>query len=78
MRRFFRIVFYILTLSAALSCSTTRTLQDGEYRLAKNRIEVVNDKDFNTGSLNAYVKQKPTGWSPFIYVYNWMNGKGKG
>ena len=62
---------------AAVSCSTTRVLQDNQYRLAKNRIEIVNDKDFNPSSLNPYIKQKHKGWSPFLYVYNWANGKGK-
>ena len=62
---------------AAVSCSTTRVLQDDQYRLAKNRIEIVNDKDFNPSSLNPYIKQKHKGWSPFLYVYNWANGKGK-
>lgn len=62
---------------AAVSCSTTRVLQDDQYRLAKNRIEIVNDKDFNPSTLNPYIKQKHKGWSPFLYVYNWANGKGK-
>ena len=62
---------------AAVSCSTTRVLQDDQYRLAKNRIEIVNDKDFYPSSLNPYIKQKHKGWSPFLYVYNWANGKGK-
>ena len=67
----------------AASCSTTRVLQDGEYRLAKNKISVSNDKKFNANSLEPYLKQKPNsyflfGWNPFLNVYNWSNGKGKG
>ncbi len=61
------------------SCSTTRVLQDGEYRLAKNQIRIENDKEFNPNQLNKYLKQNEgLGWSPFLYVYNWSNGKGKG
>ncbi len=61
------------------SCSTTRALQEGEYRLKKNRIEVQNDRKFNSNQLNKYLKQNENlGWSPFLYVYNWTNGKGKG
>ena len=65
------------------SCSTTRVLQDGEFRLARNNLEVVNDKSFNTGMIEPYLKQKPNsylifGWNPFLNVYNWTNGKGKG
>ncbi len=61
------------------SCSTTRALQDGEYRLRKNRIVVENDEEFNPNQLNKYLKQNQgLGWSPFLYVYNWSNGKGRG
>ena len=63
-------------LSVAGSCSTTRVLQDGEYRLAKTEVHVSNDKKFNTGKIDPYIKQKPNsnlifGWNPFINVYNW-------
>ena len=83
MRAFKRIIVLLAVILAALSCSTTRVLQDGQYRLAKNKITVSNDKTFNTGSLDAYLKQKPNsyfifGWNPFLNVYNWSNGKGKG
>ena len=64
------------------SCSTTRVLQDDQYRLTKNKIEVLNDKHFNTATLTPYLKQKPNpsiifGWNPFLSVYNWSNGNGK-
>ena len=77
MKRGFHILFFAAALIAAVSCSTTRVLQDGEFRLARNKIEVRNDKDFSTSQLEPYLKQKPNGWSPFLYVYNWSNGKGK-
>ena len=72
-----------LCLIAAASCSTTKVLQDGEYRLAKNKIVVEGDKSFNTGKLDPYIKQKANtyfifGWNPFLNIYNWSNGKGKG
>ncbi len=79
------IKIYIIALIAvfSLSCSTTKVLQDNEYRLAKNKIKVNNDKRFNAESLLPYVKQKENsyfifGWNPFLNVYNWQNGKGKG
>ena len=83
MKAFGRIAMTAATLICLLSCSTTRVLQDNEYRLAKNEIEVVNDRHFNTNQLEAYLKQKPNsyfifGWNPFLNVYNWQNGKGKG
>lgn len=72
-----------LSLALAASCSTTKVLQEGEYRLAKNKIEIEGDKSFNPGKLEPYVKQKANtyfifGWNPFLNIYNWSNGKGKG
>ena len=83
MKRFGHIPAVILILAALVSCSTTRVLQDGEYRLARNRIVVDESKDFNISSLEPYLKQKPNsyfifGWNPFLNIYNWSNGKGKG
>ena len=77
MKHFIHICLSARMLMVTISCSTTRVLQDDQYRLAKNRIEVVNDDEFNPNALNPYLKQKPKGWSPFLYVYNWTNGKGK-
>lgn len=83
MKGFGRIVTSAAAFLCLLSCSTTKVLQDNEYRLARNEIEVVNDKHFNTNQLQPYLKQKPNsyfifGWNPFLNVYNWQNGKGKG
>ncbi len=66
--------------AVAQSCSTTRVLSDGEYRLASNDIEVLNDKKFNVNQLEPYLKQKPNsnlifGWNPFLNVYNWGGNK---
>ena len=76
MRQGIKYIFIALTACLAISCSTTKALQDNEYRLAKNRIEVMNDKDFNPNTLTPYLKQKHRGWTPFLHVYNWTNGKG--
>lgn len=68
----------LLSVCIITSCSTTRVLQDGEYRLQNNKIEITNDKSFNPNQLNKYLKQNDNlGWSPFLYVYNWSNGNGK-
>lgn len=77
-----RILTIIIAAICLMSCSTTKVLQDNEYRLAKNNIDVVNDRHFNTDQLQPYLKQKPNayfifGWNPFLSVYNWQNGKGK-
>ena len=65
-----------------ISCSTTRVLQEGEYRLTKNKIEIENDDKFNPNTLTPYLQQKPNpsiifGWNPFLSVYNWSNGNDK-
>lgn len=65
------------------SCSTTRVLQDGEFRLAGNSLSVTNDDSFSTSALEPYIKQKPNsyfifGWNPFLNVYNWSSGKDNG
>lgn len=64
---------------AVASCSTTRTLRDGEYLLRSNKIKV-NDNTYNAGDLSAYLLQKPNTWmlgtSPGLVVYNW-GGEGK-
>ena len=83
MKRATGILSVILLAMTVVSCSTTRVLQEDQYRLADNNIQVTNDKKFNTASLTPYIKQKPNpsvmfGWNPFLSVYNWSNGKGKG
>lgn len=70
----------VVGAAALFSCSTTRVLSDGEARLAKNEINITNDKHFNTNKIGSYVKQKPNssiafGWNPFLSVYNWTGGK---
>ncbi len=79
MRKGLRIILMACLCVILASCSTTRALQDGEYRLTKNRIRIENDREFNPSQLSKYLKQNENlGWSPFLYVYNWTNGKGKG
>ncbi|MBO8467518.1 MAG: BamA/TamA family outer membrane protein [Bacteroidetes bacterium] len=82
MGRVCRLISLVGAAVLLFSCSTTRVLQDGEYRLQKNRLTVTNDSKFNSRSLEPYIKQRPNstffGWNPFLNVYNWSNGKGKG
>jgi len=65
---------------AVLACSTTRSLQEGEYLLRKADIKV-KDKSFNAGSLSSYIVQKPNsyllGLNPMLSIYNWA-GTGDG
>lgn len=79
----YRILLFAFIILAALSCSTTRVLEDGQYRLAKNKIKIENSKTFNSSILDPYLKQKPNsyfifGWNPFLNIYNWSTGTGNG
>lgn len=68
-----KVLHPLSVLFAALlvcACSTTRVLQEGQYRLRRNTITVSNDATFNAAQLDAYIKQKPNR-SLFTYVYNW-------
>lgn len=82
MRRIYRTISLLCAAAAICACSTTRVLQDGEYRLQKNSLEVTNDRKFSTRSIEPYIKQLPNstflGWNPFLNLYNMSNGKGKG
>lgn len=70
-------------LLLACSCSTTKFIPDGSYRLAANEVAITNDAKFNTAEVSSYIKQQPNsyfifGWNPFLNVYNWGDGSGKG
>lgn len=83
MENFGKIGSVLSVLFIVLSCSTTRVLQDGQYRLARNSVEVTNDRKFNLNEIEPYLKQQPNsyfifGWNPFLNVYNWQNGKDGG
>ena len=59
------------------SCSTTRALPEGTYRLAENRIVFPKNKEeVPKGELSPYTKQRSNtyfllGWNPFLNIYNW-------
>lgn len=60
----------------AVSCSTTRVLPEGTYRLARNKIKVEGGK-VSSSNLSSYVSQKPNtsvfGFNPGLAVYNWAD-----
>ena len=74
---FFSLMATLATAAAlSFSCSTTRVLEEGQYRLASNKVEVIGDSKFNTKKVESYIKQKPNsyiifGWNPFLNLYNW-------
>lgn len=76
--RILHIVLLIPVAVSLFSCSTTRVLEDGQYRLTKNYIEVTNDKSFKTKNIQSYIKQRPEAWNPLLCVYNWGKNGEKG
>lgn len=66
----------IAILLVFASCSTTRVLGEGEYRLRENKVTITNDREFPKSELTPYVKQRANtyfllGWNPFLNIYNW-------
>lgn len=81
--RYCKLITYIIAAWFVASCSTTKVIPEGESRLKANRIIIENSKDYPASNLQPYLKQKPNtsfifGWNPFLNIYNWSNGKGKG
>lgn len=76
MRSILKYICLAVIVMVAGSCSTTRALQEGEYRLTRNRIDITNDNDFNTNQLTPYLQQRVDTWNPGLYIYNWANGRG--
>ena len=75
-KTFVRLFSAVLLMVAALSsCSTTRVLEEGQFRLAKNEVKIKGDKNLSAGSVSNYIQQKANsyiifGWSPFLNLYN--------
>lgn len=72
MKRFLPLICLLL----AASCSTTRVLEEGEYRLVRNDIEISSPVRFSESELDSYLRQDAQSWSPLICVYNWSRRDG--
>jgi len=75
----FRRIILLAGLAAAFaSCSTTKVLGEGEYRLVSNHVRIDGSKKPGAGELTPYIRQKvqtpALGLSPMVSIYNW-NGK---
>ena len=70
----FSILSLIAAAAVAWSCSTTRSLEDGQYRLAKNKVVINGDKKLSPREIDKYIQQKSNsyivfGWNPFLNLY---------
>ena len=70
------ILLLLLAGALAASCSTTRNIPAGKYRLAGSKIQV-EGKGVRPADLSSYVSQKPNGaifgWCPGVSIYNWAD-----
>ncbi|MBR5076114.1 MAG: BamA/TamA family outer membrane protein [Bacteroidales bacterium] len=78
-----RIALLAILLLTVISCSTTKLLPEGTYRLAANKVEFKGRDKISSKEITQYVRQQPNstvifGWSPSLCVYNWSDGSGKG
>ena len=69
-------ILVLLAGILAVSCSTTRVLREGQYRLAGSKI-VIENRLVPGAELSSYVSQKPNssllGLSPALSIYNWAD-----
>ena len=79
-----RNILIILSLFAVISCSTTKLLPEGTYRLASQKVELTSrTKNLSSSGFSQYIRQQPNSsiifdWNPFLSVYNWSDGSGRG
>ena len=65
----------------SFSCSTTRVLEEGQYRLEGNTVTILDDPEFDTAEVRNYIRQNDgdgglLGFNPFLYVYNFSKKDG--
>ena len=81
MRRNILLVIFLLIVT---SCSTTKLLPEGTYRLASQKVELTTrEKNLSSSGFTQYIRQQPNSsiifnWSPGLSMYNWSNGSGRG
>ena len=73
-----RIVLAVVSLLLVASCSTTKLLPDGTYRLVSNKVTYTGDEKLSANEVTPYIRQHTKRNSLFVAVYNWSDGSGKG
>lgn len=60
----------------AAACSTTRVLEEGQYRLTRNEVDIEGNTPLKSSDITPGIRQSAQGWNPFICVYNWSKKDG--
>ncbi|MCQ2182713.1 MAG: BamA/TamA family outer membrane protein [Bacteroidales bacterium] len=63
------VISVLLVLS--VSCSTIRSLSEGEYRLVENKVSFNGSTGLAPSDVSPYIKQAAFKWSPGLNIYNW-------
>ncbi len=77
-----RSLLLIISLVGLVSCSTTKLVPEGSYRLLSNKVVYEGEK-LSPNEATPYIKQQAKkglifNWSPGMSIYNWSNGSGQG
>ena len=77
-----RSLLLIISLLSLVSCSTTKLVPEGSYRLLSNKV-VFEGERLSPNDVTPYIRQQAKkglilGWSPGMSIYNWSNGSGEG
>ena len=77
-----RSLLLIISLLSLVSCSTTKLVPEGSYRLLSNKVVFEGEK-LSPNDVTPYIRQQAKkglilGWSPGMSIYNWSNGSGQG
>ena len=77
-----RSLLLVILLVGLTSCSTTKLVPEGSYRLHSNKVVFEGEK-ISTNEVTPYIRQQARrgllfGWSPGMSIYNWSDGSGQG
>ncbi len=77
-----RIILLVILLLTVISCSTTKLIPEGSYRLVANKVAFKGEK-LPANEVSPYIRQQAKkgilfGWSPGLSIYNWSDGSGQG
>ena len=77
-----RSLLLIISLLSLVSCSTTKLVPGGSYRLLSKKVVFEGEK-LSPNDVTPYIRQQAKkglilGWSPGMSIYNWSNGSGQG